>query len=388
MKRIFIISLLVAIVLNVQAQREITIEGTVTNVEEGTIMALLRNDGLVGKTIATDTIQNGKFHFKVEAEKEFEDLSIMGRSPKFPSMSRQLYATPGCHIYIQGNDYKIFTWKVNSDMEEQLDYDSYFSVTREDYDKIQELMIEVSACFAIDDSKTATNEEKKAARQKVNELYKDVDKIHLGIYSKEVDLMKQKSTTKIWMEKLFGISRAINILKDVPFRDAVLALYNKLSEEQKKSEQGQAITANLFPPTIVKVGDDMADTDLYDLEGNLHHLTELQGKYILLDFWSSGCGPCIMSIPEMGEVQEKYKDRLAIVSLSSDTEKVWKAASKKHQMTWYNWSDKKQTSGLYLKYGARGIPHYVLISPEGKVVSTWAGYGKGSLLKKMEELIK
>ena len=73
----------------------------------------------------------------------------------------------------------------------------------------------------------------------------------------------------------------------------------------------------------------MADTDLYDLEGNLHHLTELKGKYILLDFWSSGCGPCIMSIPEMGEVQEKYKDRLAIVSLSSDTEKIWKAASKK-----------------------------------------------------------
>lgn len=57
-------------------------------------------------------------------------------------------------------------------------------------------------------------------------------------------------------------------------------------------------------------------------------------------------------------------------------------------MTWYNWSDKKQASGLYLKYGVRGIPHYVLISPEGKVVSTWAGYGKGLLLNKMEELIK
>ena len=127
----------------------------------------------------------------------------------------------------------------------------------------------------------------------------------------------------------------------------------------------------------------MADGDLYDLEGNLHHLSELKGKYLLLDFWSSGCGPCIMAIPEMGELQQKYVDKLTIVSLSSDTEKTWKAASARHKMIWKNWSDKKQTGGLYAQYGVRGIPHYVLISPEGKMVDTWSGYGKGSLLQKL-----
>ena len=52
-------------------------------------------------------------------------------------------------------------------------------------------------------------------------------------------------------------------------------------------------------------------------------------------------------------------------------------------MTWKNWSDKKQTGGLYAKYGVNGIPHYVLISPEGKMIDTWSGYGKGSLMRQL-----
>ena len=42
-----------------------------------------------------------------------------------------------------------------------------------------------------------------------------------------------------------------------------------------------------------------------------------------------------------------------------------------------NLNDLKQTAGLYAKYGVRGIPNYVLISPEGKIVKMWSGYGKG-----------
>ena len=70
-----------------------------------------------------------------------------------------------------------------------------------------------------------------------------------------------------------------------------------MNEAQKTSITGQEITVNLFPPTVVKEGDKMADTELFDLDGKIHHLTDFNGKYILLDFWSSGCGPCIMALP-------------------------------------------------------------------------------------------
>lgn len=131
----------------------------------------------------------------------------------------------------------------------------------------------------------------------------------------------------------------------------------------------------------------MADTELFDLDGKIHHLTDFNGKYILLDFWSSGCGPCIMALPEMKEIQEQYKKRLTIISLSSDTKSRWKAASAKHEMTWQNLNDLKQTAGLYAKYGVRGIPNYVLISPEGKIMKMWSGYGKGSLKLKMRRYL-
>ena len=67
-----------------------------------------------------------------------------------------------------------------------------------------------------------------------------------------------------------------------------------------------------------------------------------------------------MALPEMKEIQEQYKERLTIISLSSDTKSRWKAASAKHEMTWQNLSDLKQTAGLYAKYGVRGIPNLFL----------------------------
>ena len=89
----------------------------------------------------------------------------------------------------------------------------------------------------------------------------------------------------------------------------------------------------------------------------------------------------------MKEIQEQYKDRLTIISLSSDTQTRWKAASTQHEMTWQNLSDLKQTAGLYAVYDVNGIPNYVLISPKGKIVKMWSGYGKGSLKLKMRRYL-
>ena len=69
-------------------------------------------------------------------------------------------------------------------------------------------------------------------------------------------------------------------------------------------------------------GDDMADADLYDVNGKIHHLSDFKGKYILIDFWSQGCAPCLQSLPELKEITEHYKERLTVVSLSEDTEKT------------------------------------------------------------------
>ena len=199
--------------------------------------------------------------------------------------------------------------------------------------------------------------------------------------------MKELPISNVWMEKLLRLSMSLKYNPKFTNKEKILALYDRLNEEQKASIEGQEIRVNLFPPKTVKEGDDMADADLFDLDGKVHHLADFKGKYMLLDFWSSGCGPCIMALPEMKEIQEQYKDRLTIISLSSDTQNRWKAASAQHEMTWQNLSDLKQTAGLYAVYDVNGIPNYVLISPEGKIVKMWSGYGQGSLKLKMRRYL-
>ena len=344
---------------------------------------MFRSDGRVGTTIATDTIEGGKFYFKVKPESDLDRLNLYVASNDFPSMSREIFATPKSYIQVNGNGNHIFTWPVKSEVKEQKEYDEYLSAAKELWEEFQKVSAEVSACWGIVDSSTASSDEKKSAKDKIKSLHQQSEEIQLGISKKEIALMKTKPVSMIWMDKLYGLSMGVRYSPTYPFKEEALALYQRMTDAEKNTEMGKVIGSNLFPPVTVKVGDDMADGDLYDLEGNLHHLSELKGKYMLLDFWSSGCGPCIMAIPEMGELQQKYADKLTVVSLSSDAEKTWRAASARHKMTWKNWSDKKQTAGLYMKYGVRGIPHYVLISPEGKVVDSWSGYGKGSLLRKL-----
>ena len=89
--------------------------------------------------------------------------------------------------------------------------------------------------------------------------------------------------------------------------DLIRSLYDRVSEADRATEEGQLITAYLNLPEVVNVGDQMVDGDLYDPEGNVRHLSEFKGKYILLDFWSQGCGPCLQSFPEIKEVAESIK---------------------------------------------------------------------------------
>jgi thiol-disulfide isomerase/thioredoxin len=180
----------------------------------------------------------------------------------------------------------------------------------------------------------------------------------------------------------------VDLIKDYPYKEETIALYNSLTEEQKQHRLAQEAYVMLFPPQHVEVGKEMADTDLFDLQGNKHRLAELKGKYILIDFWSSGCGPCIMAIPEMGELASTYKDKLNIVSISTDNKNVWERASKEHPMTWNNWNDMKGNAGIYAQYDQGGIPNYTLISPEGIILEQWMGYGEGSLKKRIGEYLK
>ncbi len=93
------------------------------------------------------------------------------------------------------------------------------------------------------------------------------------------------------------------------------------------------------------------------------------GAYTLVDFWASWCPYCIKELPEITALYDRWKDNgLEIVGVAvRDTPDDSKAAVKKHNITWpviYNTQRKP-----YDIYGFSGIPHHILVGPDGKIVS-------------------
>lgn len=367
---------------------EVTINGRLSGVEDGAILSLLPpSDEGASMPFVSDTIRNGRFHFSfTDSVAGAKAVRLVASGEGYVAAILTLWVEPGAEIEITGNDKLLQTWDIKSKVKEQQEQNKYTARNKEFIIQTQEIMREVYPLF---DMMRNSPEQAGELRKRIDPLYKRTDSLRTIIRNNEIEMMKENPTISLfWIDLLYAHSRNLRYDDSYPHKEELLALYSLLPEEEKKSEKGESITLNLFPPKIVKEGDEMADTDLYDLEGNLHHLADYKGKYILLDFWSAGCGPCIMSMPEMAEIAESYKDKLTVVSISSDNKEIWEMVSKEKNITWVNLNDFKGNNGLEMNYGVKSIPNYVLISPEGKVLSIWMGYARNSLKNKMKELIK
>lgn len=371
--------------LGAQAQEKFEVEGQLKHIPDGTVFSLMKREGNVGSMAATDTLRNGTFRFELTtAGNGLERYDLMAHDKtSFPPMSLSLWVNPGSRLLVQGENPYIYSWKVESDVKEQQFQQQLMQASRKEWEEFQRLSMQEFELMR----SAAQGGNKEQARAKVDSLQQLTDKLSDQITQHNIALMKQSPVNAVWMDELYRMGMSVKFSKDCPYKEDVQQLYNRLDAAQKETFEGKSVYLALNPPTVVKAGEEAVDADMYDLEGKVHHLAEFRGKYVLLDFWSRGCGPCMMSQPELKEISEMYKDSLEVVSLSIENRKGWEEASKAHAMTWNNWNDLEETNGLYARYGVRGIPHFVLISPEGKVVDSWSGYGKGLLKLKVKGML-
>ena len=123
----------------------------------------------------------------------------------------------------------------------------------------------------------------------------------------------------------------------------------------------------------VAPGKPAPDFTLNDINGKPLSLSDLRGKYVVLDFWGSWCGWCIKGFPQMKEYYAKYSSKMEILGIDcNDTDQKWKDAVAKYELPWKHVYHPKG-GNVTSTYAVRGYPTKIVVDPEGKIAKVIVG---------------
>jgi len=350
----FIIPIIVISSGNID-QKEINISGKIKGYQDSTMVILNNLDN--NTTVDTTFIYSNQFDFTISKSE------------------------PTPHGLIIGNEF-IFFWVENEDItiegkKDDLRYavKNGGKVQKQDND-FQKLTKPLDLQFQSVNSELlkAFEEENK---EKIEPLKKQVDKIILDRFTLGAKYIRENPNNLI---SAFALQ---NFIAGLP-KSEVKSLYMNLSPEIKETKYANSVSKFLELSKDVKIGDIADGFQLPDITGNIVSLNEFQGKFVLLEFWASGCGPCRAENKKLLTIYKKYKNKgFEIISISSDkNDSHWKSATKEDGITWASLSADGQIAA---KYNVKLIPSNFLINPSGKIIAMNL-HGE-ELAEKLEELL-
>lgn len=378
-----LVLLLVLIMSCTPQPKEVIIEGYIKNLPDSSVITIMERERDVSITTGKEYTKDGKFRFTLTPD----SLDVLPRSyvisgDSIVSGHTSFYADKGV-TKITGDTRFTDTWRITNKTYQQKELNMLNPIT--------DMTLELAVIRAQRDSMymTLRNKSDSLLKIKINSLNAQMDSIGNSVSLKKYELLKSREQfNDITLEEFeylvkFGITYG-DFLK--PYEEEVKAIYNNLNEELKNSITGQQVYSLLYPPKKLTIGDVILDGNLHDTAGVKHSMSEYRGKYVLADIWSSGCGPCVASVPELKEVQEMFKDSLHIVGVSTDTDRAWKKATREHGITWNNLSDGLGTyAGFCANFAVRGVPYYMIINPQGEIIDYWMGYRKDVIKERIRE---
>jgi thiol-disulfide isomerase/thioredoxin len=185
-----------------------------------------------------------------------------------------------------------------------------------------------------------------------------------------------------WDSNNLKVLKKVSYAYGSTYKDSPIAsrLINQVAQiEVAYNQQKSNNSSKRIAPEIVLKKPDGSDISL----------SQLRGKYVMIDFWASWCGPCRKESPNMVRLYNEYKDKgFTIFSVSLDKNvEAWKSAIAKDGLIWPNHgSDLKMwNTPLISLYNFNSIPHTVLVDKEGMIIAS--GLRGIKLEQKLRELL-
>jgi peroxiredoxin len=239
------------------------------------------------------------------------------------------------------------------------------SKNMEYYSQLDKLMQAFAAKVTIWNEEYAAAEEKKDAK-KIAEIQQNFTKADQERLTAIKTMLPEMGTSLV---ALFAANNFLNPETDLETLKKLADAYEKV---QPTPTLAKGFIGQIRRIAGVSVGQEAPDFTLNSPDGKPVALSSLRGKYVLIDFWASWCGPCRMENPNVVRMYDKFKDKgfdIYGVSLD-DNEKSWKAAITKDNLKWQHGSElKKWNSGVAQTYGVNAIPATFLIDKEGKIIA-------------------
>jgi len=352
MIRFFLVILFAAPLALMAQSGDYTLTGKIGNLSAPAKIYL--SNLMMGAKPDSAVLQNGQFEFKgtISSPKQFALILNRTGSNRKPEMLN-IYLEPGTIIVTTPDSLsnaKISGSKIN--------------------DENEKLKL---ALKATDDVRVALMAEygaKTAEEKKNEEGMADFGKR----YSANEEVQKQilKDFIKANPASYISLVSLKKVAGSVPDYGEVTPMFNALSDEVKNTENGKAYATFLDKLKATAIGAVAPDFTQNDPDGNPIKLSDFKGKYVLIDFWASWCGPCRRENPNVVKAYAKYHEKgFEILGVSLDQKKeAWLKAIADDQLTWKHVSDLKYWNNeVGTLYAVRAVPQNFLLDPTGKIVA-------------------
>ena len=327
------------------------IDGDLKNIK-GRVYVYLK-DLQEDKFVDSILVINGKFKFKLEIDHP-KDFLIHNKRNQFEFRdSKTIWLEPG-KVNISGDFNFLKNLKITG------------SASNSIYETYQKML-------------DSLNHKITAARQSIF-LEKNIQSKE--IIQKKYDSLKALLPKKAFMNLLSNSNSYVTLsilYKECYFafrnlgKNEIRQVYYKLPDSLKNTSLGVDILKYINLPEIPKVGEQAYEIAQSNPENKLIKLSDFKGKYVLVEFWSSNCGPCRVYNREIRKIYDKFKDsNFEILGVSGDIKKEdWLGAITMDSITWPSISDLKGWHNeAFLVYDItnKGIPYNILIDPKGIII--------------------